>query len=87
MDTVLRHELLIKLTMVGDNWECTCSQNMFHHSCNSGCKCADPGGGWTVPVRVSKYCNHGFVMPIKCIILTSSPNLGCWTRIRKRRRI
>jgi len=56
MDTVLRHELLIKLTMEGDNWECTCSQNMFHHSCNSGCKCADPGGGWTVPVRVSKYC-------------------------------
>jgi len=67
--------LLIGLTMEADSCECTCSQNIFHHSCNNGCKCPDPGGDWTIPVNVSKYCNHGFVMPMKCIILTSSPNL------------
>lgn len=61
--------------MEAERCGCTCSQNMFHHSCSSTCKCVAPGGGWTIPVNVSKYCNQGFVKPMKCIILTSSPNL------------
>lgn len=78
IEAFLRPKAIYKLKILAIssvNFGWIMEQNIFHQICKMASKCPKSLLGRTLPVCVSKYCNHGLAFPMKWIILTSFPNL------------